>query len=184
MIDLNKFCKQDGDPRLGPPFTQNGKTWACNGWLAIGVPALRDVPVNSMAPDMTKAHPATDPDTWYGVPVVDVQPCKVCKGQVKSFTCPECNGKGIVTLQNDFSIYEPECNTCDGEGDVGECTHCSGTGYDSDNQTDIGPATFNDRALLLIMNLPNVQIGPTGKLTPAMIKFDGGEGYLAPANKI
>jgi len=185
ILDLSKFCVKDSERHgMNHPFTQNGKTWATNGWLAIGVPERADVPANDHAPDISRCHPTTPPEVWYDIPVVDVQPCKFCKGKIKDFTCPECNGRGVVNLANYYSEYNMDCNTCDGNGDVDECIHCAGTGYDSDKQTDIGNTTFNNRALMLIVDLPNVQIGPTGKTSPALIKFDGGEGFLMPANKL
>lgn len=184
-MDLQRFCKRDGDFRMGAPFTQNGKTWATNGWLAIGVPERDDVPANELAPKMEKAHPTAEPpDVWYGVPIVDVQTCKHCGGKIRNCTCPECNGRGYVKFSNDYTNYTNDCDTCDGEGEIETCHFCQGTGYDSEKQTDIGGATFNNRALLLIMDLPGVQIAPTGKRSPAFIKFDGGVGYLMPANKI
>lgn len=182
-MDLQKFCCKDEEKvALLQPFTQDGIKWATNGWVAIGVPALADVPVNDSAPNMAKIVPATEPGEWFEIPEIDVHICKVCRGEINEFECPECRGAGSVTLENEWTQYEGiECGHCEGEGTVQMCRYCSGTGVDSKGLLRIGSAEFKQNALWLIKDLPGIRISPTGDTTAAWLKFDGeGIGYLMP----
>jgi hypothetical protein len=183
---LQKFCCKDAEKYLlQHPFTQDGITWATNGWVAIGVPALADVPVNDLAPNMAKIKPATEPAEWFEIPAIDVHSCSVCHGEINEFECPECRGSGAVTLKNDWSVYEGiECCQCEGRGTVQICRYCSGTGVDSTGLLRVGSTQFKQNALWFIKDLPGIRIAPTGEAAVAWLKFDGGGiGYLMPAKE-
>jgi hypothetical protein len=180
---MQKFCCKDAEKyAIHKPFTQDGTTWATNGWVAISVPALFGVPFNADAPDMSKVKPATEPGEWFEIPPIDVHSCKVCHGEINEFECPECKGSGTVTLKNEYTRYEGiECGQCEGEGTVQFCRYCSGTGVDAKSLVRIGCAEFKQNALWLIKDLPGIRISPTSDKTPAWLKFDGGGiGYLMP----
>jgi len=181
-MDLKQFCCKDPmHPNIAEPFTQGGKTWATNGFLAIGVTPIfgvrkQDTP--KMAELISKAG---EPGEWYKVPAVEVQTCKHCAGVVNNCKCYECGGVGTVTLSNTYTEYSGiECGSCEGEGEVLMCRYCSGTGVDADELVTIGPAQFKANALHLLRDLPNVEISPTGAETSAHLRFDGGIGFLMP----
>jgi hypothetical protein len=150
--------------------------------VAIGVPALADVPANGMAPNMTKIKPKTAASEWFEIPTIDVHSCNICQGEINDFECPECKGIGVVTLKNEWTRYEGiECGQCEGDGLVHFCRYCSGTGVDSTSLINIGDAEFKQNALWLLKDLPGIRISPTGGTTAAWLKFDGGGiGYLMP----
>ena len=182
-MDLKKYCSKDQTKySIAEPFTQDGISWATNGWMIIGIPALPEVPVNPKAPNISRVAPNTEPQEWFDIPEVEVTPCKTCEGVINNFKCPECYGSGAVTLKNDFTVYEGiECGSCDGDGEVPFCKHCYGTGVDASGMITIGAAQFKANALYLIKNLPGIQISPTGEYTPAYLRFDGGGvGFLMP----
>lgn len=183
-MDLQKFCCKDPLKKeaLAQPFTQDGITWATNGWMVIGVPALPEISENPNAPLISKVKPGQAPGQWYSVPVVDVHTCRHCNGAVTGFDCYECNGHGTVTLKNEYHEYSGiECESCDATGEVLLCKYCSGTGVDSEVMVEIGPAVFKANALHTIKDLPGIQIAPTGPTTPAYLRFDGGGvGFLMP----
>jgi hypothetical protein len=187
-LDLQKFCsKEIAKDALRKPFTQDGITWATNAWVAVGVPALADVPENDGAPNMGKLGKGLEPGEWFEIPAVDVHSCTNCEGEITDIECHECKGHGHVTLTNDYGrgkmIYEGiDCGSCDGEGRIEICPYCSGTGVDcEDGLLTIGPAQFKQNALWLIDGLPGIQISPTGPTTLAFLRFDGGGvGFLMP----
>jgi hypothetical protein len=183
FMDLQRFCCKDPlrAEAMGRPFTQEKTTWATNGWVAIGVPAVDAVSANPNAPYVGKVTPKTSPMEWFDIPVAEVAECEFCGGKVNDFPCPECKGHGTVTLKNDFTQYDGvECGTCDGAGEPLYCPLCSGTGVNSNELITIGTAQFKANALWLIRDLPKIQISPTGETTVAWLRFEGGEGFLMP----
>lgn len=63
--------------------------------------------------------------------------CPTCRGSKKASTkdCEECEGDGVVDLENNYSTYfDVECKSCDGEGQFvvldtdKPCSHCNGSG--------------------------------------------------------
>jgi hypothetical protein len=190
-MDLTHFCcKNPIHLNIHTPFTQGDYTWATTGFLAIGVPVLPDVPENPSAPDMNeprKAAEASQKGEWFPVPVIDADgDCPHCKGIVVNFNCYECGGLGTVTLKNQYTEYSGiECATCEGEGEAMYCGHCLGTGKDANGLVDIGSGRFRRHALLLLRDLPNVEICPTGTESPAYLRFSGGGiGFLMPAKDL
>lgn len=185
-MDLQKFCSKDAERYgLDKPFTQGDMTWATNGWVAIGVPALPDVPGNDISPVMDKLSKPTGEEVWFDLPEISVDTCEVCQGKVVEIECYECNGHGHVTLKHDYgkghTMYEGiDCGSCDGDGTISICPYCSGTGVDAKGMLAIGPAEFKQNALWLIKDIPGIQIAPTGPTTFAYLRFDGGRGYLMP----
>lgn len=180
-IDLQKFCSKDPEKSIiQAPFNQNGKTWATNGWVAIGVPEIAGF-VSRSSPPVSSLDSA-EPEVWHDLPEVEVEDCTVCKGEVTNHPCNECNGGGTVTLRNEYSEYSGiECGTCDGEGEAPVCQYCSETGISPDKQVKIGPAWFNANAIWIIRDLPGIQISPTGETSVALLRFDGGTGFLMPS---
>ena len=185
MIDLQKFCCKNPEllQSMGAPFTQDGRTWATNGWVMIGVPVVDSIPENDKAPRVSKVIPKKDPVEWFDIPpLLTLKECKVCNGKIIDSPCYECGGSGYVNLRNDYSEYwNVGCASCEEEGKIPFCPNCSGTGFFAEEMVQIGNAVFAMNALYMVKDLPGIQISPTGKTTVAHLKFDDGVGYLMPA---
>jgi hypothetical protein len=181
MMDIQRFCSKNPMKHgLGKPFNQGGKTWATNGWVAIVVPEAEGFEDQTFPPMSSLMNAKAE--VWHDLPDVEVEECKVCGGKVADYLCNECKGAGTVTLKNEYTKYSGiECGTCEGEGDAPICKHCSETGMSSTKQVKIGPAWFNANAIWFIRDLPGVQIAPTGETTVALLRFDGGAGFLMPS---
>jgi hypothetical protein len=186
-MDLQKYCSKDAENYgMDKPFTQGDMTWATNGWVAIGVPAISGVSENDISPIMDKLSKPGGEETWFDLPEISVDTCEVCQGKVGGIECYECKGHGHVALKHDYgkgyTMYEGiVCGSCEGEGTVSICPFCSETGVDTTKgMLIIGQAKFKQNALWMIKDLPGIQIAPTGPTTFAYLKFDGGRGYLMP----
>ena len=120
----------------------------------------------------------------------------------KRYSCPECDGDGEVHLITDWSDYgEETCDTCDGLGQLSkdhwlrlmpkgsnpvgvDCYSCDGTGKKHDEkEVRIGDVLFTDTLLVKISALPNCEIGVIDKNSPAIFRFNGGDGLLMPRHE-
>lgn len=70
------------------------------------------------------------------IPVPRTVPCEVCDGSgaqkgTSAKTCPQCQGRGDVTIQQGFFAINRPCPQCNGEGQIitNPCTHCAGKGH-------------------------------------------------------
>jgi len=187
-MDLEKYCCKDPERKfLSRPFTQHGITWATNGAFSVGIPSCgapdtKDRPVDI---DLVR-NAAGEPGEWFGIPQgIEYRACPKCKGIALNFECYECHGHGHVTLENEFTRYSGiECGSCEGEGKVPICIPCGGTGIDNSEEVFIGGVMFLANALHTLKDLPNLEISPTGKQTPAHLRFDGGGvGFLMPGKE-
>jgi len=52
-----------------------------------------------------------------------------------------------------------------------------------DGQVELGGIPFGYRPLRLLHTLPGCEIGPISDATPALIRFDGGDGLLMPRRR-
>lgn len=185
-MDLQKFCSKDifrPHWALGP-FNQNGRTYATDGHVLVSVPLRDDVTDDDVdRPNMVEMFAKFCPGEWFAVPAVQLEICEHCKGKVVNYSCHECGGSGTAKPETKYYVYEIECESCDGEGEVACCPYCNMTGFDAPGLVPIGGAYFKANLLDLIKDLPGVEISPTGPETPAFLRFDGGEGWIMPAKK-
>jgi hypothetical protein len=128
---------------------------------------------------------------WLPAPAVAVTilPCKRCAGTGKSNQCPECDGEGEVTLENDFNEYKCTCQTCSGKGDYRglsggkevPCRECGGTGKDLEHTpVNVNGVLVSDLYLSWIAALPNAEIAVFGPNDVVRFRFDGGDGFVMP----
>ena len=118
----------------------------------------------------------TCPDT------ANLKPCLTCKSTGGVTTCPECDGDGSVYFENTFNSYEPDCETCRGDGvSAGgseTCTTCAGEGHIS-TPIKFGGVFLGSQYLKKLAELPNAKIEKTdNEIPPVRFKFDGGVGLL------
>ena len=161
--DLMKFCAGSGSSRrsLQTPFSEGPYTYATDGIVLIRVPRLEDVPENPNAPKNvgTVLDSFPQPESWFEIPEFPAIASEDCED------CDDCDGDGM-------------CEHCG----VGKCPTCNGTGRSIDSMAYVmvGPARLRCIPLSLLKTLPGVLIGPTGELSPARVKFDGGDGVIMP----
>ena len=185
-MDLKKYCCKDPmRPELSEPFTQRGVRWATNGAFSVGVPSGEPDTKSSPVDMGMVADAARAPGEWFEIPGFEGRSCPKCKGKAENFECYECSGNGYVTLENEFTKYaDLECGSCMGEGTVPVCIYCAGSGIDNEEEVIIGGVMFLANALLVLKELPGLEIYPTGKETPAFLRFSGGGvGFLMPGQE-
>jgi hypothetical protein len=181
MIDkLKKFC---GDPkyneRIGTPWSIGEWTYATTGFVLVVVPRLAEVPERTNTVSLTKILETNPvPETGWvdapGIADLNIPECPRCKGKESDpEDCEECDGNGIVYLENDFHDYECECKTCSGEGSVGGCRTCGGVGYLADDaRVHIAGIEFKTIQILdLIRTFGPAQVAPPAKGNPAWVRF-------------
>jgi hypothetical protein len=205
MIDLISFCQTDGSKAINTPWSEGDYTYASNGHLLVRVPRREDVAEKIEAPNIagTSLGAGLDktPAEWVDVPRLVVAPddCPECKGTGKQYNCPECEGEGEVHLSTDWSDYgEETCETCGGNGQLSKdqwlrlmpkgsnpagenCYSCNGIGKKYEGKAvEVGKGLFTDTLLAQISILPKCKIGVVDKLSPAIFRFEGGDGLLMP----
>ena len=199
MIEiLKKFCSENlTRTNMTTPWSTGTYSYATNGHMIVRVPRLAEVPERDDAPPTDYLFPYKEPPEWIPLSTIampDIAPetektCPDCNGAVgdEGADCPECDGDGIVEFDNEYSDYEIDCKTCNGEGKVKECETCNSTGkikVKSLNPVAVGGEHFQLNYLLTLKSLPNCKIGPNPALplkqTPFV--FYGGDGLLMPMN--
>ena len=191
MINKNlllKFCEDAFNENLELPYSIGDYTCATNGIILIRIPRLVEYPENPKAPDPEKIEYERNPEKWYSVGDIKKPKsadCVFCKGQGKNFTCPECDGNGIVWLSNNYSEYPGiDCNSCNGKGKIKFCEECNGTGkVFQQTPMDFHGVAFDQRYLALLSGLPNCEIGLISKTATTPFRFDGGTGIIMPMKK-
>lgn len=205
MIDLKQFCQTEGSPAISTPWSEGDYTYASNGHLLVRVPRIGDIPEKIEAPSIVGTSIGAGFDKkieeWFEVPNLVIAPkdCQICKGTGRQYNCPECEGEGEVHLSTDWSDYgEETCETCGGNGQLsrehwlrlmpkgsnpaGEnCYSCEGIGKKYEGKAvKIGVGFYTDTLLAKIATLPKCVIGVPDKQSPAIFRFDGGDGLLMP----
>lgn len=174
------------------PFRIGFFVYATNAHWAVRLPADGLEADDSIASNiknkieaMFEAAPA---DGFVPLPKVeDPGACNWCGGHGVGalHECDSCDGKGTFMRNG----YKYECQSCDEEGSIfsadkdgkSVCPYCSGLGIPEDcGITKIGNATYANRYLWLLSNLPGIEIAPDQPGKPARIRFDGGDGALMP----
>ncbi|MBR2467910.1 MAG: molecular chaperone DnaJ [Clostridia bacterium] len=105
------------------------------------------------------------------IPITRIENCEHCQGTgakngTKYTTCPDCNGAGTVTYQENSMfgrvVRTGICKSCNGTGKkiIEKCEHCNGDGYLKANKT-ISikvPAGIDDGQTLTMTNGGNAGI--------------------------
>ncbi|MFA5348374.1 MAG: hypothetical protein WC294_09570 [Methanoregula sp.] len=156
MIDLKPFYQNPINEVLSKPWSRGGYTFATDGRIAIRVPEIESVPDNPNAPDVMKIWPK-EPGEYIAlpenIPPVTVDPCPWCCDYEKDAVCEECNGTGFIEKAEFVRV---------------------------------GPTLYSNIYLNMIKDLPSLKFGSRvvkkgdRRPTPAIFKFDGGEGLLMP----
>lgn len=191
---MKKFCSEK-IKNFVEPWTRDGFTYATNGHILIRVPALPDVPDNPGAPGISKTFAMFNiSEESFDIPVLPAPQysvCEECEGKGKGFTCPECDGRGVVLWETNRHEYEADCLECDGDGIVnGNCPGCGGTGKRIERfGFKINGVSFDRDCLALLKNLPEIKIYPQPINTKvysqsaSSFTFDGGDGLIMPRNE-
>lgn len=208
-MDLQKFCGNRDDERMGRPWSVEQWTLATDGKIMIRVPRVEGVEENPKATKCLSGEVGRawnkEPAEWVPCPRLPEPcpvPCPVCDGSGKVFLCPECDGAGEVLLETDFNDYgEFECLSCRGRGRVSKvkwlsmtgisiddaaccCERCGGRGATWDDKpVEVNGVLFGDRYLSWIGALPESEIGAFGEGKAARFRFRGGEGLLMPRRR-
>jgi hypothetical protein len=159
---LQTFCSTDEyRSSLQNPFSIGKFTYATNGWVAIRVPRMEDVPENPLAPDIKKAvtfgAPAT-PLVLRNIAIPELRDCLECNGKGTRYcVCPDCTGTHY-------------CDDCNGLGKHGKCVRVR-----------VGTREFSDSVLRTLATLEGVEIESEGAPdSPAQFTFHGGYGVVMP----
>lgn len=198
MIDLQKFCAKDYDPReyLRKPWPHKGHVYATNGHLILRIPSPGDAEAILAQPVADKAVSLFDQATNTGhapLPAYEQgQECHACggEGRYKQSKCDSCDGTGEFTRGG--SDYE--CKDCEAsgwiadiEGEMRDCDVCDGHGRRSHYAPFAEPRVgYDARYLDMIKDLhgllfsagESADVGMKPKA--AHFTFDGGEGLLMP----
>lgn len=196
MEILKQFCRNKeegyGSNRISEPYSQGDHTYATNGWIAVRVPRVVDVPEREKTPDMTRLTWDHDElDDWTDLPAYDTanaEECRHCKGTGKQQVCYECDGAGELDLESDYNSYTVECRTCRGDGiapgraeHLDPCERCHGIGKDLVTPVAWGSGHLSMFLLEAIKGLPGVKLSQRREgEQPFRFVFDGGEGLVMP----
>ena len=174
------FCDK-GDLReyLNTPFNALGHTIASNGHIMLASPldlTYRPIKIhqkeNRAFFEGLKKH-LTEIETAHYTPAPTfTYPgkayCPHCGNTGKAIinTCPECNGLGVVDLENDHNTYSCDCMTCGSHGEIShiggtqDCPRCDGSGYRYPNNATVKVhgLKINVHYLQKITNAPALQI--------------------------
>jgi hypothetical protein len=161
VASLKAFCSTD-DFRfyLHNPWTRDGFTYACDGCIAVRIPAIEAVADNKDAPNIAVIFQRLSPGPYVSAPAIPIPP------QVKT-TCPDCDGEPHGIHKN--------CDSC-----TCVCEGCGGAGITT-RKNSVGLEGFvaDAKYLRLMWALPGLQVGPRpGEDCTWSFKFDGGDGLL------
>ena len=187
MIDLQRFCANESDPRpyLRAPFKRGSWVYATNGHVCVRVPAesapdVAEVEKTPNAGALFEKHIEKRECEFLLMPKIpDLIRCGGCGGKtkVRAIKCPHCDGGTFV--RGDYSY---DCQTCvDSSAGPGWdelmdfdpphpdeqlriCDNCDGLGYSlsSNGVMALGDSTYSPVYLSWIAALPQVRICPGG----------------------
>lgn len=195
---LRRFCAPHWDVRatLINPWREGNTVVACNGFVAIRVPAEGEF--SAVGRDETLAYPciselidqaikASAGGTAYPVagnlpaPITcpqckgrhNLRPCRDCVDGVSSNgeTCPYCYGEG-------------EFPAAPGEAGAENCWACGGTGHRQDIGADLGPGYFSWGGLALIAAVGgSIHLSTPASADATLWTFAGGDGVIMPRRR-
>lgn len=197
MIDLQKFCAREHDPRehLRQPWDHRGFTYATNGHILVRVscPDKADaVATHATADSAISLIDKAGKAGYAALPKNLPRPtkCLGCegKGTYPQLQCSDCKGAGYFK----HGRHEYDCRECDGEGwlpaeDAKEpgaverdCPDCEGLGFYRYTWATVGDASYDAIYLRLLRALPGLLVCPNGPGQAMHFTFTGGEGLLMP----
>ena len=198
-MNIEIFClKNEGRKHVRTPFTQGGHTYATDGSIIIRVPkligyAMDDKKNFPIVTDLKWDHDSLEFEDPPSIKISGLPACTICDGLGRSEICDECKGEGIIIFKNTFSLYECECETCNGDGYTkggdSPCIECMGTGKNlKENRIKFGERYFSAYYIYKIKkNLHVIKFSKNGdesEREPLRFKFDGGCGLLMPMKAI
>lgn len=205
MINIHAFCNSEDSAnellkKMKLPWSSDDHTFASNGHVLVRVNRLDGIAVDedlnkdiSDTIDLLIQPSCVEPVSIPDLP--DEKPCPRCVGTGYTYErkCPECDGDGIVVFENDFNIYECDCDTCGGggvlrgkEGEKVPCDLCEGTRRDEKHELSriaIGNTGFSVRVLRELKQLDGVKIYPFNDDSPSYFTFVGGDGLVMPCQE-
>ncbi len=207
MIDLQRFCANDNDPRpqLRQPWKHGEWVYATNGHVCVRVPAatMPNVTECDKAPpahNLFKKHIEDRPCDFLVLPKIAApSKCSGCNGRgtVMARKCPSCTDGTFDHYGNTY-----ECLNCDNsaggagwvEADSADavsrpCAWCDGLGADmhKNGNVPLGESTYSRVYLSWLAKLPQIRVcpgspaeTPSAEQIPAVFIFDGGHALLMP----
>jgi len=186
---LKKFCGYKESPTISTPWSAGDKSYATNGFILVIVPRVAEIPERTNTVNIAKVldmNPMPD-EGWEKAPGIDglnVPECPKCKGKERpSEVCEECDGSGVVDLSNEWHDYECECKSSHGDGEIGGCRTCHGTGYLTDEaRIHLAGAEFKTAQILdLTRVFGPLQVAPPSAVGRcSWLRFDGGHALVMP----
>jgi hypothetical protein len=182
----------DKERDMDSPFYENGYTYATDGIFAIAVNGkfsdeTYDLEINKRLPHIHAKLKFQGIEQYIDIKYKN---CNVCTGTgcSKLKECRECSGYGFVNLKNEYSHYETQCDSCDGEGlcqssveNGDRCSDCLGTGFELKGRMDLFNRSVEKKRLYLCNSLNNCEWSSHGERNDLlMFKFDYGIGWLMP----
>jgi hypothetical protein len=207
MIDLQRFCANESDPRphLRAPFKRGSWVYATNGHVCVRVPAatMPSVTECDKAPpahNLFKKHIEDRACEFLVMPPLKAHRiCSACygKGFVFASKCPSCTdgmfdhyGMTYDCLYCDDSKAGPGwVDTEDESATRRPCDSCDGLGADmrENGNVRLGESTYSLVYLNWLAKLPQVRVcpgspadAPSADQIPAVFIFDGGHAILMP----
>lgn len=166
MIDLADFCAGPHDHRVAmrQPYRDGDHIVATDGHIMIVLDVVQREGIDY--PDcaqlglpsfhqLDRFGPGLQ--FWYDIADIELPP---------AVTCGACLGSGTVQDEND---EDAECLDCHGSGELLAWVF-------------VGGVALNTRYLRLIADLPDCEIAPASRHTPALFRFNGGHGWIMPVN--
>jgi hypothetical protein len=173
------FLSQPPDFReyLHAPFRDGEHTIYCDGYSMIATQCkcktpsqIKDTQERLITPaiDALKSELFTIQPIEYTAPV-----CKICNNTRKVTTCPECEGSGEVSFENDHNTYYCDCKTCDGAPGQYTCDHCP---RPTSTPVDVRGTKIDAKFIARAQALPSPIFSLRGGFLA--FKFNGGFGLI------
>ena len=188
MIDLQRFCANESDPRpyLRAPFKRGQWVYATNGHVCVRVPVESepDAQESDRSPNagaLFEKHIENRECEFLLMPKIpDLIQCSGCagEGRVRAIKCAPCSGTGVFQHFGDTYDCQRCADSAAGPGwderlpfddaspeDVMRvCDNCDGLGYalSSNGVMALGDSTYSPVYLSWIAALPQVRICPGG----------------------
>jgi hypothetical protein len=178
--------------QIDKPFVADGWLYACDGRIAIRLPAPgepdsvadndRKFPGKTMTEIFNRLSAIDAWAPWPAAAYVErVAQCDSCEGwgRVEREECSSCHGSGEVECTRCY--HTAECDDCLGKGVRGgkRCTECAGQGeYLRPFAQPLGTGFIQRKFDLLIRALPGVEWAPSDSESMFYFRFEGGAGAV------
>jgi len=194
-FDMQKFCSEDSTRiQISKPFCVGDYVYATDGAICIEISkefydgqeypiGIQDIKEKGL-----DSH-FTNDQVFFDFPFTQdfEKPCPQCGGNLAgalSEDCPECDGEGEITFENEYNEYDGiECKSCRGHGVLKSCGCCYNTGTVY-RDIEIAPIEktsinkINGLYLEKIKSLPGIKFGFVIKNHGLSFIFDYGRGII------